>query len=92
MTDYTVSSFVTDGSTPRSFDDLSLQNKVAIKALIALENLNDNLGNIATAQMVQNLGTDVGQLQQQNIQLQSQLAVGRDVLQQIDVLTDEAID
>jgi hypothetical protein len=92
MTDYTVSSFVTDGSTPRSFDDLSLQNKVAIKALIALENLNDNLGNIATAQMVQNLGTDVGQLQQQNIQLQSQLDSLRAVLQQIDVLTDEAID
>ena len=88
MTDYTVSSFVTDGSTPRSFDDLSLQNKVAIKALIALENLNDNLGNIATAQMVQNLGTDVGQLQQQNIQLQSQLDSLRAVLQQIDVLTD----
>jgi|TARA_X000001388_G_scaffold50563_1_gene36544 hypothetical protein len=92
MTDYTVSSFVTDGSTPRSFDDLSLQNKVAIKALIALENLNDNLGNIATAQMVQNLGTDVGQLQQQNIQLQSQLDSLRAVLQQIDVLTDEVID
>ena len=92
MTDYTVSSFVTDGSTPRSFDDLSLQNKVAIKALIALENLNDNLGNIATAQMVRNLGTDVGQLQQQNIQLQSQLDSLRAVLQQIDVLTDEAID
>ena len=92
MTDYTASSFVTDGSTARSFNDLSLQNKVAIKALIALESLTASLENIATVQTVGALGADVVALQQQNNQLQSQLNSLRAVLQQIDQITDEAID
>ena len=92
MTDYTSSAFVTDGSTTRSFNDLSLQNKVAIKALIALESLTASLENIATVQTVNGLGADVIALQQQNNQLQSQLNSLRAVLQQIDEITDEAID
>jgi phage shock protein A len=99
MTDYTVSSFVTDGSTPRSFDDLSLQNKVAIKALVALEALSSSLANIATVQTVENLGSDVAALQAQNTELiaqvntlQTQLSSLRSILQQIDQITDEAVD
>lgn len=92
MTDYTSSAFVTDGSSPRSFNDLSLQNKVAIKALMALESLTASLESIATVQTVNALGADVVALQQQNTQLQSQLDSLRAVLQQIDQITDEAID
>ena len=99
MTDYTASSFVTDGSTTRSFDDLPLQNKVAIKALVALEALSSSLANIATVQTVEHLGSDVAALQAQNTELiaqvntlQTQLSSLRSILQQIDQITDEAVD
>ena len=99
MTDYTSSAFVTDGSTTRSFNDLSLQNKVAIKALVALEALSSSLANIATVQTVEHLGSDVAALQAQNTELiaqvntlQSQLSSLRSILQQIDQITDEAVD
>ena len=99
MTDYTSSSFITDGSTTKSYNDLSLQNKVAIKALIALEALSSSLANIATVQTVEHLGSDVAALQEQNTQLiaqvntlQTQLSSLRSILQQIDQITDEAVD